>query len=224
MNWSFLSYELNTGLSAYGNGQRISISKVNSIAQGKSSNNSSLNIPSHYGTHIDYPYHFSNDSYNGSCYNAEDFIFNHIKILDISQETVKDYLIGNDNLLLEEKNNLTDLLIIKTNFGTVRNAESYWKYNWGFSPETADYIKSFYPNLRAVGFDLMSISSYQRRDIGRIAHKEFLIKNNILIIEDMDLKEISESSIINKIIISPLRFHDADGAPVTVFADINPHG
>lgn len=220
-NWIFLSYELNTALSSYGNGQRIDVNRVNSIENGNSSNNSLINIPSHFGTHIDYPYHFSDEGLNGSSFTADSFVFNHVRIIDISKEPIQDYLIRNANLAIKEKDALTDFLLIKTNFGLVRNVESYWKYNWGFSSETAGHLKSFFPNLKAIGFDLMSLSSFQKRDMGRLAHKEFLINNDILIIEDMDLKEVSQLSIIEEIIISPLRFHNADGAPVTVFAKIN---
>ncbi|MCK4664391.1 MAG: cyclase family protein [Bacteroidales bacterium] len=223
INWIYLSYELSSDLSSYGNGERINISRVNRIEKGKSSNTSLLTFSSHFGTHIDYPYHFSNEDPNGDFYSAKDYIFENIRIIDISQETIPDLLIKNNNFLIKKVDNLTELLIIKTNFGVARHTESYWKYNWGFSPETAAYLKTYFPNLRAIGFDLISLTSFQRRDIGRIAHKEFLINNKILIIEDMNLSNINKSIFIKKIIISPLRFAKADGAPVTIFANIESH-
>jgi kynurenine formamidase len=74
-----------------------------------------------------------------------------------------------------------------------------------------------------IGFDFISLSSYAHRDLGREAHRAFLAeleidgdnKDPILIIEDMDLSKIKIC--LSKIIVSPLRFEMADGAPVTVF-------
>ena len=69
-NWKYLSYQLSPNHYAYGNGKRIRIEQTNSIQNGDSSNNAYLNLPTHFGTHIDFPYHFDN---NGK--NCNDFSF-----------------------------------------------------------------------------------------------------------------------------------------------------
>ena len=57
--------------------------------------------------------------------------------------------------------------------------------------------------------------------IGREAHKAFLDpKSPILLLEDMDLREITERSIIQKLTIAPLRIAKCDGLPCTVIAEI----
>ena len=45
----------------------------------------------------------------------------------------------------------------------------------GFDIGTARYIKKTFPHIRAIAFDLISLSSYQNREIGRLTHKEFLL-------------------------------------------------
>ncbi|MDZ7742744.1 MAG: hypothetical protein U5Q03_13595 [Bacteroidota bacterium] len=60
--------------------------------------------PSHFGTHIDFPQNtFIIEGKSINDYEAEDFIFNEITIIDISHLSPKDYLIKiNDLEFLEE--------------------------------------------------------------------------------------------------------------------------
>jgi kynurenine formamidase len=218
-NWIYLSHELAPDLSNYGGSNGIEIDWLRRMDQGDSSNNSALKLSSHTGTHIDYPLHFFKEGKTGSDYKPAHFVFNKVGIIDISDRNISDYLISPEDLENSLSNDI-DFLLIKTGFSTVRNEEKYWKYNWGFAPETASYLKARFPLLRAIGFDSISLSAYQQREIGRIAHKEFLEKNDILIVEDMDLKDVDTSTIMNQLIIAPLRFTGADGAPVTIMAEL----
>jgi arylformamidase len=220
--WQYLSYELSADLSNYGGSKGIEIEWIRRIDKGDTSNNSALHLPSHSGTHIDYPFHFSANGKNGSQYSADQLVFDKTGIIDISSEKIDDYLIMRNHLHpIAGLNPNINFLIIKTGFTYRRSTEEYWKYNWGFHPETATFLKNRFPDLKAIGFDLISLSAYQQRETGRIAHKEFLEINDILIVEDMDLKTITHQTIIQTLIISPMRFHGADGAPVNVIAQID---
>ena len=169
--WIFLSYNLSPDLSAYANGDKIKISKTSDISKQKTSNNSLLELPSHFGTHIDFPYHFSETGKKGDKYNPEFFIFSNIQIIDITGEKIKNDLILPENLKKINSNENTDFVIIKTGFSDKRNSKEYWNNNYGFAPECAQFFKQNFPNLRAIGFDSMSVSSFQNRLIGRVAHK-----------------------------------------------------
>jgi len=219
-SWIFLSYELDNSLSMYGNGERIQIQKVRDINEGDTSNNTFLNLHSHYGTHIDFPFHFDADGKTGSYYQADFFIFNNIKIVQLNN-SMEGLLIGKNDFNSEDIPTDTDLILFKTGLTNKRLDDTYWSHNYGFLPEIGKILRERLPNLKSIGFDSISLTSYQHREIGRAAHKEFLINNNILIIEDMNLEEVTDKTILNKVIISPLRFKDADGAPVTVFAQLN---
>ncbi|EOH7266710.1 cyclase, partial [Campylobacter coli] len=102
-----------------------------------------------------------------------------------------------------------------------RDQEVYWKENFGFHPEIASYIRRDFPNVRLFGFDSISISSFSNRELGRIAHKNFLDpKKPILLLEDMKLNNLSEKTNIKKLIVAPLRIKNSDGLPCTVIAEV----
>jgi len=213
-----LSYVLQNDLSAYWNGERIDIKKNRDINKWDTSNNSKLILNSHFWTHIDFPRHFSQNAKTWDQYIPTDFIFKNIAILDISKEKIDNYIIKHKNINLKEIDKNTNFLIIKTWFYKIRYKKRYWKYNRWFAPETAKHIKEALPNIKAIGFDLISLSSYQNRQLWRLAHKKFLIENNILIIEDMNLSELHNKARLKQLIISPLYFKNSDGSPVTIFA------
>lgn len=221
--WKFLSYELSPELSNYGGAMGIAIDWVRRIDKGDTSNNSSLQLSAHTGTHIDYPFHFLAEGDTGSEYQAKDLVFMHSVLVDIQSLTPNNYLITPNELqkLIYALSEKTDLILFKTGFCYQRENENYWKFNWGFAPECAAFLKARFPHLRAIGFDLISLTAFQQREIGRLAHKEFLGTQKLLIVEDMDLRNVSSDDTFSMIIISPLRFTGADGAPVTVWAQIS---
>jgi arylformamidase len=220
--WVFLSYELSNELSGYGNGPRIAISLTNDQNKGDTSNNSLISLPSHFGTHIDFPFHFDSEGKSGSEYKADQFVFNSVEYIDLSMIVPENYLyeVKHFESFDMPENEACDLLLINTGFHKYRYEDRYWKEGNGFGLGTAALLKKKYPNLRAIAFDLISLNSYQQRSIGRAAHKEFLVIHDILIIEDVDLKTITGKPKFETIIVSPLKFNRADGTPVTILAKI----
>ena len=224
----FLSYLLDDNLSAYGDGQRISVDITNNQDNGDSCNGSSLNLPTHYGTHIDFPYHFSKEHKTSDNYSAEDFIFSNILFLDLTECRHENLLISVETIQkkIESLNydSNAELLLVKTGFCYRRHDTEYWQNNLGFGLGTAKYIREILPNVKVIAFDLISITSYQNRKIGRVVHKEFLIEEDIVIVAikpTFIAPEVDEDTIINQLIISPLRVNNLDGAPATIIADIN---
>lgn len=216
----FLSYILTPELSAYGNGPRVETELVRSIKRGHTSNNSLLKLPAHYGTHIDFPYHFSATGKTLNDYQAQDFVFQAVEIIEITSQVIADDIIRPTHLMAHAFAEDTKFLIVKTGFSSRRQEDVYWNNNWGFAPECAPFFKEKMPGLRGIGFDTMSLSAYQNRPLGRIAHKRFLIDHDLLIIEDMDLSQISATTQIAQLIAAPLRFDAADGSPVTIIATV----
>jgi len=219
-NWIYLSHQLNKNLFAYGNGDGIAIKQTNSIINGDTSNNTHLSLPAHFGTHIDYPYHFDNNGFHGDDFTPESFISKKVQVIDKSNSnnTAKYFEIKDFNGI--KFNPKTEILIIKTGMGAYLLKDIYWNDNPGFEPELASFFKSKMSNLRIFGFDAISLTARNYREKGKLAHREFLINNHILILEDMNLSQLHEGSKIDQIIISPLRFEKADGAPVTIFAKV----
>lgn len=216
--WIFLSYPLGTNTPAFGDGDGMRIQALKRMESGDSCNTSHWNFPNHLGTHLDFPKHFVQNGKNGSDYNADFFVFNHSWIIDlgdvkpggiISTEHLKDLFIPNE----------IELLIIKTGFCKNRDKDVYWQNNPGFSPQLADFLRGSFPNLRVLGFDSISLTSFAHRQTGRKAHKCFLEGNRpLLLLEDMDLTNVSGNSSFKQITIAPLRISKTDASPCTVLA------
>lgn len=211
-----LSFPLSTNTPAYGNGQKPILEAINDIAKGDSSNKTKLIIDSHIGTHIDFPKHFIADGKSGTDYLAADFVFNEIEIIEID---LKSGLIDNKHLVGLHYNKNCELLLIKTLAGNDRYSEDYWKNGPGMAAETALFLKEKMPKLKAIGFNFISLTAYQHRQEGRLAHKAYL-GENILIIEDMNLASVDAKTLLNKVVVAPLLFDNCDGAPVYVLAEM----
>ncbi|MCF6331152.1 MAG: cyclase family protein [Sulfurimonas sp.] len=217
----FLSYTLDENTPTYGNRNKFVIEKKNSINEGKIANDSSIATTVHIGTHIDMPYHFYEDGQTVENYDANFWLFNNPLIIEIEPKVliIKDELIA--KLTSMEDNNY-DILIVKTGICNIRDTDEFWEKNYGFHPDIYDYIKNKFSNIRVFGFDSISVSCIQDRLLGREAHKRFLNpKKPILLLEDMDLRDIYETTMIDKIIVSPLRIASCDGLPCTVFGITN---
>jgi len=223
LKWVYLSYPLSHSLTAYGNGNGLSIKQTRSMEKGDTSNNTEICVPLHFGTHIDFPKHFSTKGKMLDDYAPNSFIYNNVTIIHLENlDVIEDYLIKPEHLIqmLDSCSNATEILLIKTGFCYKRNTDEYWRFGYGFGLGTAGLLRNYFPNLKAIGFDLISLNSFQQREIGRNAHKEFLIENEILLIEDLDLSSINLKDRIKQLIVSPLLIQGAEAAPVTIFANI----
>jgi len=221
MKWIYLSHTLSEDHFAYGNSDRINILKSNSIDNGDSSNNTHISMPTHYGTHIDFPYHFDNNGKTGCKYKPNYFISSKVQFIDKSDIVCLDYYYQESDFDNIEFISNTEILIIKTGMVDYIHKNRYWDSNPGFAPELAAYFKSKMPKLRIMGFDSISLTGRKYRNKGKIAHREFLLRNHILVLEDMDLLDVNCDISIKEIIIAPLQFKNSDGSPVTVFANVS---
>lgn len=212
-----LSHFLNVETPAYGGGLGFFKERLSSIAKGSSSNSEQWTFPNHLGTHLDLPAHFSLSGKNLSHYVGDNFIF-HSPFLLQTHLSQDELLVVTP--LLEQIPIDCDFLIIKSGYQSFRGSQLFWSNNPGISPDIAIWLREKRPNVRAIGFDFISLTAYAWRDIGRKAHREFLAPENgdepILIVEDMKLNHLTVSP--KMIVLAPLLVEDADGSPVTVVA------
>ena len=204
-----LSYELENSTPAYG-GEKKAFQKIStrSIKNGDNSNNSFLKFNNHIGTHIDFPYHFSENGKKSSDYNSDFWVANNVGFLECKLSEI--------DKKIQYLNKNIEFLILKTGFYKYRNEERYWKDQPVIKANLADIFKEKFPNLRFFGFDMISLTSKRDRQEGKIAHINFLINNKILIIEDMNLENLISTP--SSVIISPLLVKDIDGAPCNILA------
>lgn len=216
----YFSYILDENTPTYGNRNRFVCEKKSDISKGDVANDSSLETTVHIGTHLDMPYHFFENGQTIEDFGIEYFRFKKVLFINISPQSLilKDDLIS----LLEEKKDkeLYDVLIVKTGICHQRDKETFWASNYGLHPTIAGYLKEKFPNIRLIGFDSISVSSFKERMLGREAHKAFLDPSNpILLLEDMNLTMLKEDSKIEWIDIIPLRIRKCDGLPCTVIGE-----
>lgn len=224
MNYSkklYLSYTLDKNTPTYGNRNKFVCEKKSDISKGDVANDSSIETTVHIGTHIDMPYHFFEHGQTIEDFDIDYFSSSNILYIDMIPENI---IIKEDLIkLLDEVEDkvLYEFLIIKTGICNKRNEEVFWKSNYGFDPSLADYIREEFPNIRIIGFDSISVSSFEDRMLGREAHRAFLDPQKpLLILEDMDLRELNKHSKIEKMDIVPLRIAKCDGLPCTILAEV----
>ena len=205
----YLSYFLDSKTPAYGGKTNsVNIHFTKSISNGDTSNDQIIKFPGHIGTHIDFPFHFSNSGKKCEDYPASFWIFNKVGFLTCEIEKVKDNLA---NLPRD-----IEILLLKTGFGSNRGESLYWTNQPIIPSHFAELFREKFPELRVFGFDMISLTSKLDRVEGKGAHINFLIKNEILILEDMNLGELIIKP--NKVLIAPLQMKEASGVPCNVIA------
>jgi kynurenine formamidase len=220
MRWIYLSHPLAPDAPVYGGGQGFFAQPVNNMAGGDSCNTSHWQLSNHMGTHLDFSRHFVADGKTLENYSSDFFIFEKVHLVRLNAISAG-RVIGPDDVDFVNASESTTLLLLKTGFETHRGQALYWQQSPGFHPEMAEYIRFHLPNLRVVGFDTISLSSFVHRDIGRKAHRAFLDHHQpILLLEDMALGGVDENTHINQVVVAPLRVTGADGSPCTVMAQI----
>jgi len=205
----FLSYFLSENTPVYG-GEKGSISfeRIRSIEKGDNSNNLKLTFPAHIGTHIDFPYHFHLSGKKCEDYPASFWVFEKVGFLECSLEQVEQQL----NKLSPN----IEILILKTGFGKLRGEDMYFSNQPVIPSNLANIFKNHFSKLRVFGFDLISLTSKLNRVEGKNAHINFLINQDILVLEDMDLEHLHSTPSL--LIVSPILVEGADGVPCTVIA------
>lgn len=219
-NYVLLSHILRQDTPSYGNRDKVIIRVNSSIKAGETANSSCLVLSNnHIGTHIDVPRHFSVDGKRTIDYPIGDYVFEACQVIDLPRNKV--CLIGEEDLKGIDIRSDVDLLLIRTGYEDLRGDDAYWNNNPGLAPELADYLRKTYPELRCVGFDFISVTSWQHRPEGRLAHKAFLAPDNgdreIWAIEDMSLKKAPSE--IKKVVVAPLLVEDGNGTAVTVIGE-----
>jgi arylformamidase len=218
-----LSHLISPSTPAYGNRDRIFVRDNSSILKGETANSSCwIFSNNHIGTHIDSPRHFSATGRKTHEFPVNDFFFDRVSLVDIPCKsgiliTVEDFK-RIEHLVAQD----SDLLLIRTGYEDYRLIDKYWNDGPGLAAELADYFRIKYPLLRCVGFDFISLTSWNFRAEGKISHKTFLCPEDdrkiILVIEDMAISHVKNK--IRSVVVAPIFVEDGNGGAVTIFADI----
>ena len=117
-------------------------------------------------------FHFDDHGKSLDHYTADNWVFDHPWLISFPAQkaTILDFLMLEHEL--EAIPMETDLLLLKTGFSSYRNSKNslerkkYISHGPGISPEIGKWLRRF-RNLRAIGCDFISLTSYQHREIGR---------------------------------------------------------
>lgn len=213
----YLSYPLNINTPAYGNEcGMLELVPHKLIRRGDSSNSWMFRMHNHLGTHVDAPAHFFDSGPGIADFAADTWHFNHVQLVEIHAKP--DQIIDIMDLAGDIQDN-TDLLLLRSGWGTLRGQEEYWRFNPGIAPALGSWIREHRPLVRALGMDWLSVSSFAHRDLGRAAHRILLDPSApghpVLLIEDMDLAAI-ETRLL-EVWVAPIIINGIDSAPCTVF-------
>ena len=214
--FEYLSYPYHRSNPVYGNpAESMRLTPLKSQKQGDSCNTYSITLENHWGTHVDCPAHFYSQAPRLIDYPCDFWIFRAPQVIDI--QVAEGQIIQYEDLP-DSIEPAADLLIIRTGWSKRRDEPKYCIENPGISPELAEWLRKERKNLKAIGFDFISVSSFPKRDIGRRAHQAFLCPDAegspILLIEDMKLPEMMEG--LHEVWAVPWLVAEIDSAPCTV--------
>lgn len=224
MPWIYLSHVLAADTPLYGGRGSVRITRARSIAAGDAANSSELALPAHSGTHIDAPRHFVEAGMTLEDFPADYWRATRPRLISCGCEPGE--LLGLRQLQgqLEELPADCDALFLRSGFERFRASDpvTYMQRGPGLAPDLGRWLRQ-HRRLKFIGMDFVSASSFLHRAIGHEAHGEFLAPNAagqapVLLVEDMALGELRGNP--KEVYCIPLRFTEADGAPITALARV----
>lgn len=154
-----------------------------------------ISMGTHTGSHIDSPLHFIKNGMSVSEIDSRYFV------TDTFLADVSKYKFINSDVLKNYDLSNVNSIVFKTE-----------SENIFLTKDGAEYILK--TDIILVGTDNMDIEDESDGDF--CVHK-LLLKNNILIAENLDLKNVSEG--FYKLYCFPLKIENADGSPVRAFLE-----
>lgn len=201
-----LTHFIEEGMTAYCKEESANIEPLSTI-KNDGYNVLKVQLSTHTGTHIDSPRHIFEDGITVEEFNLDKFIGN-AYIIDCSymKEINLDTILKHENEIKS-----IDYLILKTGWGSKWNKETYFRGYPTLSYEASKFLSNI-DTLIGVGMDCISVDN-EEGDLYN--HKNLLSKGKVIIENICNLSDIEKNF---KIIISPLKLKNADGAPVRVYA------
>ncbi|MGD9518796.1 MAG: cyclase family protein [Armatimonadota bacterium] len=224
MDIVLLSYPLRVGGPVYPGEPTLTLDRLADTGAGDPCNSRLLHLFNHFGTHVDGPTHFNPSGPSLDALPIEAFVFQCPGLLDIPK-TDDELITAGDLRATLPQGWLCDLLLLRTGFGRVRetDTERYIQHSPGLSPEAAELLFTDLPTVRAIALDTLSVSALAHRDDGRMTHQVLCGLGRkdgrfVLTYEDVNLVPLHEPPL--RVWGLPLLFEDADGAPVTMVAEV----
>ncbi|MXN89416.1 cyclase family protein [Pasteurella canis] len=222
MNYQLLSYPLDVKDPGFPGEPTLTYDICTSTAQGDVYNSAIIHLFNHFGTHFDAPKHFNPNGLAITELPLTYFIYEKPLLIDLPKSAGS--LIEPEDLapyLMQIKQ--ADCLLIRTSLEQLRakDPQQYAANGGAVSIQAAKYLIDHASNLKAIGFDFISLASPANPDHGVEAHQVMLgmyKENFICIIEDMKLSQL-DSKTLKRVLAMPLLVKGIDSAQVTVLAE-----
>ncbi|MGG7079324.1 cyclase family protein [Clostridium sardiniense] len=201
-----LAHVIEEGMTAYCDEESASIKQLSTI-DNDGYNVLKIQLSTHTGTHIDSPNHIFKDGITVDEFDINKFIGN-AYLIDCSDMEEIDL----DTILKHEGEiRSAEYLILRTGWESKWNKETYFKDYPTLSYEASKFLSEL-ENLNGIGIDCISVDN-EEGDLYN--HKNLLSKGKIIIENICNLSDVEKRF---KIIVSPLKLKDADGAPSRIYA------
>lgn len=198
-------YDISVSISAntpvYPGDPVIDIEPASRISNGDSANISILKFGSHTGTHIDPQFHFVNDGRTvdqipldtlvGECFVCPVVGPSVIEVHHLESAEIPE---GMERILFKTRN---------SDFWNDSDFHTDYTY---LAPDAALWLID--RGIKLIGIDYLSIEQFHS---GHHATHLGLLKSNIVIVEGVDLREISGG--VYTLVCLPIKIKDGDGAP-----------
>jgi arylformamidase len=194
---------LDASLPVYPGNTPLSLEPVKRIANGDSSNVSSLHLSAHSGTHVDAPRHFFDDG-SGTESLPVELLIGRARVIEVTSRKgiLPEDLASHD--LSEDVR-----VLIKTSNSRLWGSPEFHKDYVGVTEAGARYLVDH--GVKVVGVDYLSVEEFKKP--GAPAHK-MLLGSGVIVIEGLNLRDVEPG--IYEMFCLPLRLVGSDGAPARV--------
>jgi arylformamidase len=197
-----ISLTLSSELISWPGEGSLELTKIYSISNGDNCNVTKLSLSTHQGTHIDSPHHFIDDGRTSEDINLESLIG-----LCLVIDVVGCAIINKEHIDKYDFNKYKRIIFKTNNSSLWKENIKYFDKNFvSLSLEAAQYL--YNKGVILVGIDYLSIEEFSSTT--HAVHK-VLLGNNIVIIEGLNLSDISEGCY--ELICLPIKLRGSDGSP-----------
>lgn len=200
-----VSVPINEGTPTYPGDPGITFEQWAALERGDAANVTMLHLGAHTATHVDAPAHFIQDAGRVEALSL-DVLIGEARVVEVPAETK---VIGPEHLPLKELQGTSRILFKTRNSHFWANPSEGFRTDYTYlSPEGARLLVE--AGIRLVGIDYLSVEEYKPE---RFETHQILLSNNVLILEGLDLREISSGRY--ELICLPLKITGGlgDGAP-----------
>lgn len=163
-----------------------------------------ITMSNHMGTHIDFPSHVIKGGKSSSDYDLSDLSGNCliIEVPTITQCITSNYI---DKIKIQ-KDSIVFFKTKNSAFPKIGEMRTDYVY---IDPDAAQLLVEI--GIKMVGIDYISVDSIKNKELA--SHNIFL-KNDVLIVENLDLRGIDPGTY--EVQVAPLNIRDMDGLPSRV--------